>query len=403
MVAKGTTRRTTGTNKNLNNLNSDMVQGRYDSLRLIPWWDQKKVAGAKVMVVGAGALGNEILKNLALVGIGRILIVDFDVVEAANLTRSVLFRAEDIGRLKAEVAARRLKEINPDVEVACICGDVTTNIGLGVFRNMDVVLVGVDNFGARIFVNRACFKVGTPWINGGIQELVGEFHVYIPGKGACYECNLPGEAYKEIKRRISCLLPIEEVEQGRVPTTPTIASIIGGLQVQEALKLIHKERVAGGSGLIFNGLTNEFLPANFRLNKKCLSHNKLKPIVALGRGASDITFRQLLAVAAEKLGAEAVIQLDFDLVYKATCACGDASEILKRLDNIGADELRCPDCNRLMQPDITSTVSSTTPCLLDKTLAQGQVPPFHIVTARNATSAVHFELDIDRDIVLNFC
>jgi len=401
-VVKQITRRTTGTNKNSNSLRSDVVHSRYDSLKLITWWDQEKVSKAKVMVVGAGALGNEILKNLTLVGIGHILIIDFDVVEAANLTRSVLFRAEDIGKLKAEVAARRLKEINPDVKVACVCGDITTDVGLGVFRSLDVVLVGVDNFGARIFVNRACFKVGTPWINGGIQELVGEFHVYIPGDGACYECNLPQEAYKEIKRRLSCLLPIEEVEQGRVPTTPTIASIIGGLQVQEALKLIHKHRIAGASGLIFNGLTNEYLPANFTLNKKCLNHNKLKPIIALGRSASNITFRQLLAIATEKLGTEAVIQLDFDLVYRAMCTCGYTAGTLKRLDKIGADELRCPNCNKFMQPDITSTISSRTPWLLDKTLSQGQVPPFHILTARNATSAIHFELDIDRDIVLNF-
>ena len=94
------------------------ARGRYDTLNLISWWQQEKVSKAKVMVVGAGALGNEILKNLALVGIGHILIIDFDIIEAANLTRSVLFRAEDIGKLKAEVAAQRLKELNPDVKVA---------------------------------------------------------------------------------------------------------------------------------------------------------------------------------------------------------------------------------------------------------------------------------------------
>jgi molybdopterin/thiamine biosynthesis adenylyltransferase len=388
--------------QDLNSHSSGIIQDRYDALKLISWWQQEKVANARVMVVGAGALGNEILKNLALVGIGQILIVDHDVVEATNLTRSVLFRAEDIGKLKAEVAAKRLKELNPDVRVALICGDITTDVGLGVFREIDVVLVGVDNFAARIFVNRACYKVGTPWINGGIQEMVGEFHVYIPGEGACYECNLPKEAYKEIKRRLSCLLPIEEVAQGRVPTTPTIASIIGGLQVQEALKLIHGINVTGGSGLIFNGLTNEYLPANFPLNEKCLTHNPLKSVITLEKGASDITFGELLTMAEEKLGPGALIQLDFDLVFRATCTCSDTGQILKRLDKLGSDELRCPNCSKLMQPDMTSTVSRAKPWLLDKTLSQGQVPPFHIVTASNKASTVHFELDADRDKVLNF-
>jgi len=380
----------------------DAVQGRYDTLRLISWWQQEKVANARVMVVGAGALGNEILKNLALVGIGHILIIDFDVVEAANLTRSVLFRADDIGKLKAEVAAQRLKELNPDVKVACICGDITSDVGLGVFRSMDVVLVGVDNFGARIFVNRVCFKVGTPWINGGIQELVGEFHVYIPGKGACYECSLPTEAYKEVKRRLSCLLPIEEVEQGKVPTTPTIASIIGGLQVQEALKLIHGHEVAGGSGLIFNGLTNESLPANFPLNERCLNHKPFKSVIATENGTATSTFGEILNMAEEKLGSGAVIQLDFDLVAGVTCACGYSKKTLKRLDKLGSDELKCPKCKKLMQPDITSTIGKATPWFMDKTLSQGQIPPFHIITTRNKTSAVHFELDADSDKVLNF-
>src|SRR3954471_13616406 len=88
---------------------------RYSRLRLIPWWRQEKLASAKVLVVGAGALGNEVLKNLALLGVGTTYVIDLDTVEPSNLSRSVLFRAEDGGRGKAEVAARRACEINPDV------------------------------------------------------------------------------------------------------------------------------------------------------------------------------------------------------------------------------------------------------------------------------------------------
>ena len=84
------------------------------------------------MVVGAGALGNEVIKNLVLMGIGHIFIVDFDTIELANLSRSVLFRESDSGRKKAEVAAARAKEINPNVHVQYVHGDVTTDIGLGV-------------------------------------------------------------------------------------------------------------------------------------------------------------------------------------------------------------------------------------------------------------------------------
>lgn len=90
---------------------SDFEEDRYSRLRLIPWWDQEKIQNAKIMVVGAGALGNELVKNLTLLGIGNILILDMDSIENSNLTRSVLFRRNDVGRYKAEVAAERAREI----------------------------------------------------------------------------------------------------------------------------------------------------------------------------------------------------------------------------------------------------------------------------------------------------
>ena len=89
-------------------------EDRYDRLRLIQWWDQRRIANAKIMVVGAGALGNEVLKNLALLGLGEIHIVDFDSVQTSNLSRSVLFREKHTGKSKAAVAAEMAGELNPD-------------------------------------------------------------------------------------------------------------------------------------------------------------------------------------------------------------------------------------------------------------------------------------------------
>ena len=112
-------------------------------MRLIPWWDQEKTGAAQVMVVGAGALGNEILKNLALLGIGRIYVVDFDNIENSNLSRSVLYRERDEGSSKAEIAARAVEEINPDCRVIWINGNVAWDVGLGLFRRMNVVIGGL--------------------------------------------------------------------------------------------------------------------------------------------------------------------------------------------------------------------------------------------------------------------
>src|SRR5947209_7497728 len=110
---------------------------RFHRFRLIGWWDQKKLAAAKVLVVGAGALGNEIVKNLALLGVGSVLIADMDRVENSNLSRSILYRAADNGRFKAEVAAETAREVYPSMRAAAFNGNVIYDLGLGVFRWAD--------------------------------------------------------------------------------------------------------------------------------------------------------------------------------------------------------------------------------------------------------------------------
>jgi len=113
---------------------------RYSRLRLISWWRQERLRTARVLVVGAGALGNEVMKNLALLGLGTTYLIDLDVVEPSNLSRSVLFREEDGGQPKSEVAARRARELNPEITVVPIKGDVITDLGLGLFADVDLVI-----------------------------------------------------------------------------------------------------------------------------------------------------------------------------------------------------------------------------------------------------------------------
>src|SRR5678816_3723708 len=102
---------------------------RYGRLRLISWWRQEKLTAAKVLVVGAGALGNEVLKNLALLGVGQVYIIDYDTIESTNLTRSVLYRQSDAGKSKAERAAAAVKAINPEGRVHAVNGNVITDRG----------------------------------------------------------------------------------------------------------------------------------------------------------------------------------------------------------------------------------------------------------------------------------
>jgi molybdopterin/thiamine biosynthesis adenylyltransferase/DNA-binding transcriptional regulator YhcF (GntR family) len=162
----------------------NLKKDRLGTFQFISWWEREKVENAKIMVVGAGALGNEVIKNLVLMGIGNIFIVDFDEIELANLSRSVLFRESDTGRKKAEVAAARAKEINPHIHVQYFHGDVTAALGLGIFRRMDVIIGCLDNREARLAVNRFAYWINKPWVDGAIQEFLGLARVFVPGDGA---------------------------------------------------------------------------------------------------------------------------------------------------------------------------------------------------------------------------
>lgn len=219
-----------------------------DVFPLLSWFRQERLKQANVMVVGCGALGNEVLKNLALFGVEHLFVVDFDTIEPSNLTRSILFSRADAEtrRHKATVAAERLRDINPAIHVLPLVGDICHDMGLGLLRRMDVVVGCVDNRWARYCLNRLCMRAGVPWVDGGIDGLEGTARVFVPGKN-CYACNLGPEALKDLSYRLSCSAAIRRNEEaGRVPTTPVIASIIGAVQAQEAVKLLHLDELADG-------------------------------------------------------------------------------------------------------------------------------------------------------------
>lgn len=198
------------------------------------------------MVVGCGALGNEVLKDLVLTGARHLVIVDFDTVEADNLSRSVLFSREDAraGRRKVEAATERLQQMSPDLDIQPIFGDIAYDVGLGLIRRMDVVIGCVDNRWARYCINRHCMRAGVPWVDGGIEGLEGTARVFKPGEN-CYACNLGPEGLKDMAYRMPCSGVIRrDLAAGKSPTTPIAAAIIAAVEVQEAMKIIEREKDA---------------------------------------------------------------------------------------------------------------------------------------------------------------
>ena len=281
-------------------------------------FDQQRVFAARIMVVGCGALGNEVLKNLVLLGVEHIVVVDFDVVEAGNLSRSILFSKSDSAqhRLKVEVVAERLRTINPAVEIVTVCGDIAYDVGLGLLRRQDVVIGCVDSRWARYCINRLCMRAGIPWVDGGIGELEGTSRVFVPGKN-CYACNLGPKGLEELAKRMPCAGVIRRHEEiGEMPTTSIVASVIGAVQVQEALKLIHGDMLAKGEltslcGKMFyydgQHLTTKLVDFQ-AYDDDCAVHDQWQPIRPSSI-TSDMTISEVL------------VTIEKELKVKDACIC----------------------------------------------------------------------------------
>ena len=374
-------------------------ESRYDRQELISWWDQSRLRAARVLVVGAGALGNELVKDLTLLGIGQIFVIDMDIIENSNLARCVFFRERDEGRLKAEVVAEAASEMNPDVSVMPIIGDVRTAIGLASYRHFDLVLGGLDNREARLHVNRCCWKAETPWIDGAIEGLLGVMRVFIPPQSACYECTLSENDFKILAQRKTCsLLTRDEMLAGKVPTTVTSASIVAGMQTQEAIKLLHRDLVPydfAGKGVMFNGLTHDSYTVTYPCVDDCLSHDTYDR-GAWREGPEGATLGDLLSETSTALGTDdVVLDLEFDLVAALNCSACDADEVvMKPLPAVRSSEAHCPVCRGERTPVLAHTIDRDAGWgLLDLTPAEINAPPNDVITGRAGGARVFFTVN----------
>ncbi|PBO84737.1 MAG: 4-methyl-5(B-hydroxyethyl)-thiazole monophosphate biosynthesis protein [Thaumarchaeota archaeon] len=187
---------------------------------------QLKLKNAKVCVVGTGGLGNPITTRLAAMGIGTLRIVDRDVIELSNLHRQTLFDEDDIGQVKVEVAAKKLKKLNPDCNVEALAVSVNDYTALEVIEGCDVVIDALDSVNARYALNKACVKLNIPFVTGAAVGVSGQIFTILPKESACYFCMFP------------------ELDEDTMPTCsiegvhPSILSIVGGIEVAEAVKII---------------------------------------------------------------------------------------------------------------------------------------------------------------------
>lgn len=381
---------------------TDPDSDRYHTFGYISWWKQEAVRAATAMVIGAGALGNEVIKNLALMGIGRILICDFDTIEDSNLSRSVLFRARDNGRRKVDAAAEAVKELNPDVAVMPWHGDINYELGLGVYRHVDVIIGCLDNREARLSIDRASQAVNRPWVDGAIQELMGIVRVFWPGRGANYESTLSDRDYQIIGLRYSCpLLARDNILQGKVPTTPTSASIVAAFQTQEALKLLHGLEVEPGVGMMINGLTNDVYKTQYPVVADRI-HPPLEPLIACPQLSRRSTLAELLETARAQLGPQAIVEFSHEVVLSMTdVTTGETVPVFKRMASLSERDAISPTSGMRREMALTHRLTGDEP-YLERTLAEFDQPPLTIVRARNGDDVAYLEITGDKDDFFRF-
>jgi len=372
-------------------------EGRFERFQRIAWWDQARLHRARVLVVGAGALGNEVLKNLSLLGIGHLAIADMDRIEESNLSRSVLFRPADHGRPKAEAAAAAVKQIYPQLEAVPLVGNVLGDVGLGWFRWADVVVGALDNREARVFVNRSCAMVGRPWIDGGIEILQGIVRGFAPPATACYECTMGEADWDQLNKRRSCsLLARRGLAEGGTPTTPTTASVIGAIQAQEVVKRLHGLECLSGTGFVFEGLYHHSYPVSYSVNPDCPWHSDPAPVEAVERFDSGTPLGELWEHAARRLGGLDAIDLSRELVARLVCpSCGRSRPVFRPVHRIDEAEVPCDACSAECVPEPLHSLSGEGELLAMTPRGLG-LPAWDILWARRGEQMLGMELTGDR-------
>ncbi len=243
--------------------------------RRVGWIDVDRLRESKALIIGAGALGNEVAKNLVLSGIGEITIVDMDRVALSNLNRCLFFREEDarLRSFKAEALADRVREMSASCRVRGIVSKVEA-LDENVLQSSDVVLGCLDNIAARLHVNAHCSHHGRPLIDGGTLGTSGKVQVVISPEWPCLQCSMNRTHFRTMERRYSCTGSDTVFFEPKLAAEITTTSVIAAIQVRESIKVLCGQQDRCLHHLLhYNGLTNQVLELEVPLDPECPMHS----------------------------------------------------------------------------------------------------------------------------------
>lgn len=248
---------------------------QFDRQKRISDWQQGALSKSRVAVIGAGALGNEVVKSLLQLGVNEISIVDYDSVVKANLNRCVFFSEEDAAqqRLKAEVIAEKARGFNASAKITPVIKRVEF-LDSSFFKKFSAVFGCLDNLNARLHVNANSYGF-SPVIDGGTTGFFGKVQA-VNFPSSCLECSLSKSDYKLLWKKYSCVGEVLDFLDPKMPALTTTTSVVASIQVNEFLKLLmpslkNKENLVG-KYLSFNGLSNDFRTFEVKKRASCPTH-----------------------------------------------------------------------------------------------------------------------------------
>ena len=213
-------------------------------LEEIGYGGQLKIKNAKICVVGVGGLGNPITTRLVAMGIGKLRIIDRDVIELSNLHRQTMYDESDVGQVKVEVAAKKLQKLNPDCQIESIAISVNEYNAKEIIDGCDVVIDALDSVNARYALNKACVEKNIPFVTGAAVGVSGQAFTILPKQSACYYCMFP-----DLNEDTMPTCSIEGVH-------PSILSLVGGIEVAEAVKIILEKKPSLSDRILHIDLEN---------------------------------------------------------------------------------------------------------------------------------------------------
>lgn len=352
-----------------------MDRDRYLRHARVEGLDQEALRAMRVVVVGAGAVGNEVVKNLTLLGVGTVEVFDFDRVEIHNLTRSVFLREADVGTPKAAAVVARASEVDPGVRLSATDGDFWRTLSLGSLARADVAICCVDNFEARLRLSQLCLLAGVDLVNAAIDGrfvTVETFPFAAERLPACYECHLPASAYERVAERYSCGWLRRALHAERVVATTAITASVGGaLAVQSALR-IGEKGARPSRRVLIDTRTGASTLSTLGRNRECAGCGEFvrRPVRVPGRGGWR-------AVVETTLPGTRAVRLADPIVFAYRCrACGATADadryVGHRADEFDDRIMRCGQCGEFSaEVDIRS---ETTVDVLTKRFGDGAIP-----------------------------